>query len=48
MQANKNGFFYVLDRITGELISAEPFVPVSWAKGIDLKTGRPIVNPESW
>lgn len=37
MQANKNGFFYVLDRITGELISAEPFAVVSWAKGIDMK-----------
>lgn len=48
MQANKNGFFYVLDRITGELISAEPFAVVSWAKGIDMKTGRPIVNPESY
>jgi quinohemoprotein ethanol dehydrogenase len=48
MQANKNGFFYVLDRITGEFISAEPFVPVSWARGIDPKTGRPIMNPESW
>jgi len=48
MQANKNGFFYVLDRITGELISAEPFAVVSWAKGIDPKTGRPIVNPESY
>jgi len=48
MQANKNGFFYVLDRITGEFISAEPFAPVSWAKGIDPNTGRPIVNPEAW
>ena len=48
MQANKNGFFYVLDRITGELISAEPFTVVSWATGIDPKTGRPIVNPESF
>jgi quinohemoprotein ethanol dehydrogenase len=47
MQANKNGFFYVLDRVTGEFISAEPFAPVSWAKGIDPKTGRPIVNPEA-
>ena len=46
MQANKNGFFYVLDRITGEFISAEPFSRVSWAKGIDQKTGRPIINPE--
>jgi quinohemoprotein ethanol dehydrogenase len=42
MQANKNGFFYVLDRRTGALISAEPIVPINWAKGIDMKTGRPI------
>lgn len=46
MQANKNGFFYVLDRITGEFISAEPFSRVTWAKGIDQKTGRPIINTE--
>ena len=46
MQANKNGFFYVLDRVTGEFISAQPFSRVTWAKGIDPKTGRPIVNPE--
>jgi quinohemoprotein ethanol dehydrogenase len=48
MQANKNGFFYVLDRLTGQFISAEPFSKVTWAKGIDRKTGRPIVNPESY
>jgi PQQ-dependent dehydrogenase (methanol/ethanol family) len=48
MQANKNGFFYVLDRISGELISAEPFVPVSWATGVDKKTGRPMVVPEAY
>jgi hypothetical protein len=47
MQANKNGFFYVLDRKTGQLISANNFVPVTWASGIDLKTGRPIENPDS-
>jgi quinohemoprotein ethanol dehydrogenase len=46
MQANKNGFFYVLDRITGEFISAQPFSRVTWAKGIDPKTGRPIINTE--
>jgi quinohemoprotein ethanol dehydrogenase len=46
MQANKNGFFYVLDRITGEFISAQPFSRVTWAKGIDPKSGRPIINPE--
>jgi ferritin-like metal-binding protein YciE len=42
MQAPKNGFFYVLDRTNGELISAKNFVPVTWASGIDMKTGRPI------
>ena len=46
MQANKNGFFYVLDRITGEFISGQPFSRVTWAKGIDQKTGRPIINQE--
>ncbi len=46
MQANKNGFFYVLDRITGEFISGQPFSRVTWAKGIDQKTGRPIINKE--
>ena len=44
MQANKNGFYYVLDRITGEFISAQPFAKVNWAKGVDPKTGRPIEN----
>ena len=41
MQANKNGFFYVLDRLTGKVISASPFAQVNWASEIDLKTGRP-------
>lgn len=45
MQAPKDGFFYVLDRETGKLISAKPFAVVNWAKSIDLKTGRPIENP---
>jgi quinohemoprotein ethanol dehydrogenase len=45
MQADKNGFFYVLDRTNGKLISAEPFVQVNWASEIDLRTGRPMVNP---
>ncbi len=44
MQAPKNGFFYVIDRTTGEFISGEPFVKINWAKGIDYKTGRPIEN----
>src|SRR5580765_7314991 len=47
MQANKNGFFYVIDRLTGEFISAGPFSRVTWAKGIDPKTGRPIVNTQA-
>ena len=44
-QAPKNGFFYVLDRETGEFISAEPFAKVNWATGIDYETGRPIEVP---
>jgi quinohemoprotein ethanol dehydrogenase len=47
MQAPKNGFFYVLDRITGELLSAQPYAKVSWAKGVDMKTGRPIETKQS-
>ena len=47
MQANKNGFYYVLDRVTGSFISAQPFATVTWAKGIDHETGRPIINPEA-
>jgi quinohemoprotein ethanol dehydrogenase len=47
MQAGKNGFFYVLDRATGQLISAANYVAVNWAKGIDLQSGRPIENPEA-
>ena len=44
MQAPKNGFFYVLDRTNGKLLSAKNFVPVNWASGIDLQTGRPILT----
>jgi len=42
MQAPKNGFFYVLDRRTGELLSAEDYVYVNWASHINLETGRPV------
>ncbi|NDC60911.1 MAG: PQQ-dependent dehydrogenase, methanol/ethanol family [Betaproteobacteria bacterium] len=42
MQANRNGFFYVIDRSNGKLISAKNFVPTNWATGIDMKTGMPI------
>ena len=41
MQAPKNGFFYVLDRVTGEFISAKNYATVTWASGLDPKTGRP-------
>src|SRR5215470_14448669 len=43
---DRNGFAYMLDRTNGELLMADPFVTVNWAKGIDLKSGRPIENPE--
>jgi len=46
LQANKNGFFYVLDRLTGEFLSATPFVSgITWASGVDPKSGRPIEFP---
>ncbi|MGI9175906.1 MAG: PQQ-dependent dehydrogenase, methanol/ethanol family [Rhodothermales bacterium] len=47
MQADRNGFFYVHDRATGELISAEKFMPTNWAERIDLETGLPVENPEN-
>jgi quinohemoprotein ethanol dehydrogenase len=43
LHAPKAGFFYVLDRQSGEVISAEPFVPLNWATHVDLKTGRPAI-----
>ena len=45
MQAPKNGFFYVLDRATGELLSAEKIAPINWASHVDMATGRPVENP---
>ena len=47
MQAPKNGFFYVLDAETGQLISAEAFAPMTWASGIDMATGRPIESADA-
>jgi quinohemoprotein ethanol dehydrogenase len=46
MQAPKNGFYYVLDRQSGEFISAKPIVFVNWASEIDAK-GRPVFNPQA-
>jgi len=46
MQAPKNGFFYVLDRTNGKLISAKPYVDINWATGVD-ESGRPIETPFS-
>ena len=40
--ANRNGYFYVLDRATGQFLSGTPFVEVNWASGLDPKSGRPI------
>jgi len=48
MQANKNGFYYVIDRVTGKFISGQPFAQVTWARGLNEGTGKPIVNPESY
>jgi alcohol dehydrogenase (cytochrome c) len=44
LNANKNGFMYVIDRTNGKLIAAHPFVKVNWAKNIDLDTGRPVLT----
>jgi quinohemoprotein ethanol dehydrogenase len=44
LHAPKNGFFYVLDRKTGKLLSAEKFAHVTWASHVDLQTGRPVEN----
>ncbi len=46
MQASKNGFFYVLDHANGQLLAADKFVDANWATGVDLKTGRPALNPD--
>ena len=49
MQASKNGFFYVLDRETGQFISATPFVDrITWATGIEPKNGRPIESKAAY
>ncbi len=45
MQAPKNGYFYVLDRVTGEFISGQALVKLNWSSGLDPKTGRPNFTP---
>ena len=47
MQANRNGFFYVLDRADGKLLAANPYIKVNWADRIDLATGRPVESQET-
>jgi quinohemoprotein ethanol dehydrogenase len=47
MQAPKNGYFYIIDRETGELLSAEPYTHVTWSDGVDMETGRPILSETS-
>jgi len=42
MQAPKNGFFYVIDRATGELLSADNYINITWATHVDMETGRPV------
>jgi len=47
VQSNRNGFLYVLDRVTGEFIYATPTIEgINWTKGLDPKTGKPTVNEE--
>ena len=46
MQAPKNGFFYVLDRRSGELLRAHPYGAMTWATHVDMETGRPVENPD--
>jgi quinohemoprotein ethanol dehydrogenase len=47
LHAPKNGFFYVIDRADGKLISAEPYTKVTWAERIDKETGRPVEDPQA-
>ena len=46
IRPERNGFVYIVDRTSGEVLSADQYGPVNWAKEIDLKTGRPIKNPD--
>ena len=46
VRPERNGFMYVLDRTTGEVLAADAYGPVNWASRIDLESGRPVLNPE--
>src|SRR6187200_602686 len=46
LRADRDGYLYVMDRTTGEVITADPFVPITSTKGVDLKSGRPIENKD--
>jgi PQQ-dependent dehydrogenase (methanol/ethanol family) len=46
LRPERNGYFYVIDRVTGQVLSADPYVPINGYKGVNLKTGRIIPNPE--
>jgi quinohemoprotein ethanol dehydrogenase len=48
MQAPKDGFFYVLDRESGKLLSAKNYIPNTWASHVDMKTGRPVIYPDAY
>jgi len=45
MWANRNGYFYVLDRVTGEFLEGKPYVTVNWSSGLN-ENGRPIPTPQ--
>ncbi|HXX12120.1 MAG TPA: PQQ-dependent dehydrogenase, methanol/ethanol family [Burkholderiales bacterium] len=47
MHADRNGFFYVLNRDTGKVVAADPFVTVNWATHVDLETGKPVEAPNN-
>jgi lanthanide-dependent methanol dehydrogenase len=46
VHVDRNGYVYVIERTTGQVLSADPFGPVNSSKGVDLKSGRPIINPD--
>jgi lanthanide-dependent methanol dehydrogenase len=46
LHPGRNGYMYVLDRLTGEVLSADAYVRITATKGVNLKTGRPVENPD--